>query len=842
MFKPPWSHLVYWTISPSIVCGWMRSIGPSWLRTSFNYHSIEMTSHLGRHLCRHNFTKRRSAMSIYKSREQRFLVCALAIALSLCATSLALSQSDTWELKAPMTDGRFFTNACELDGKIYVIGGQTENAFPNARTIVEIYDPLTDSWSKTSNLPAPKSGPGVCALNGKIYVMGGRYGDYAFAHSSTVYEFDPTTESWAEKTPMPRRRSFFHLFPVEGKIYAIGGRGYEGTTDLWPTEVDIYDPIADAWSFGAAMLINRNLYAGAEVNGKIYIIAGEKDFTKTPTKTVFEYDVAQNKWSKKKDVPTASFAATAAALNGNIYVMGGLKSASVSDSSLNVTEEYNPETDSWIERADLPIRVAGPCCAAFQNKIYVMGGIPKIDMFWPRPGGCGQVTEVVQVYTPPDAAPYVRYQSYNVNDSEGNNNVNPDAGETVKLAVTLRNIRFGTVNTSAMLRSNDSDVQITGATADFGELAQKQSRSNQDNPFLLSVSSSCDPHFCTFYLDISGNNGYASTDSFQMAIGDVDVLLVDDDVDLKYEDYYTQYRPMARWDVNVLGCPTTQVMQAYADRKLIWFTGNDRENTLTPEEQATLAAFLDGGGNLLITGQDIGYDLMENGSPSDSAFYAQYLHALYVSDNSSVNRVDVCNDDKICEGIPSVNLMSSAGANNQYAPDVISALSPAELVLKYRTNENDISGAALKYKNDATGAKLVYLAFGFEAASGNIAGKLLENILAWFDMPVNIDVDESATPGSFHLYQNYPNPFNPTTTIRYALIQPGHVNVSVYNLSGQLVRTVVDEEQNSGVHTPMWNATDEAGNRVSSGIYLYRIEFTDMITGREAWRAERKML
>lgn len=784
-------------------------------------------------------------MCIRKKYEQRLLICVLIITLSLCLTSLAMSQSDTWELTEPMTDGRFFTNACELDGKIYVIGGQNENGWPNARRVVEIYDPVTDSWSETTNLPGPKSGPGVCALNGKIYVMGGRYGDSAFAHSNTVYEFDPTTETWEKKTAMPRRRSFFHIFPVEGKIYAIGGRGHEGTTDLWPTEVDIYDPVADTWSAGAAMPmpINRNWYAGAQVNGKIYVIAGEKDFTKSPTKTVFEYDVAHNKWSRKKDVPTASFAAAAAAVNGKIYVMGGLKSGSSSDSSLNVTEEYDPETDAWIKRADLPTRVMGPCCIAFENKIYVMGGIPQIDYSYLGPGGCGQVTEAVQVYTPPDEAPYICYEHYIVDDSEGNNNVNPDAGETAKLFVTLRNVRHGVVSTSATLRSDDPNVQITQATANFGDLARNQSGSNQDNPFLLSVSSSCDPHFCTFYLDISGNDGYASTDSFQMAIGDVDVLLVDDDAGLMYEEYYTQHCPMAKWDVNVLGCPTTQVVQAYKDKKLIWYTGDDRENTLTPEEQATLAAFLDAGGNLLITGQDIGYDLMQNGSPSDSAFYAQYLHALYVSDNSNITIVESCSEDKICKGIRTINLASSSsGANNQYAPDVISPLSPAELIFQYRTNDNDIAGAALKYENDVPGAKLVYLAFGFEASVGSRADMLFENILAWFDLPVTADIAESITPASFRLYQNYPNPFNPATTIRYALRQPGHVRILVYNLSGQLISTLVDAEQSAGVHEFMWNASDAAGNQLSSGIYLCRIEFADIIAEGNVWRAERKMV
>jgi N-acetylneuraminic acid mutarotase len=775
-----------------------------------------------------------------KIKNYQLTIISLLTILLIISTALpCLSQGDTWEMKAPMTDGRFFTGVCELDGKIYVIGGQNEQSWPNARSVVEIYDPATDSWSTTTKLPVAKSGAGVCVLNGKIYVMGGRYGDTAFAHTNSVYEFDPATETWAKKTAMPRRRSFFHVFPVDGKIYAIGGRGYEGTTDLWPTAVDIYDPVADTWSAGAAMPmpINRNWYAGAQVNGKIYIIAGEKDFTHVPTKTVFEYDVAQNSWSRKKDVPTPSFTATAAALNGIIYVMGGLKSGSSSDSSLNVTEEYDPETDTWIKRANMPIRAAGPCCIAFDNKIYVMGGIPQIDYTHLGPGGCGEVTEAVQVYTPPAVGPFVRFQSFTVDDHEGNKNANPDAGETVKLSVSLRNIRFGSVNTSATLRCNDPDVHISQATAEFGQLAHGEINNNNSTPFELTISSECQPHKCMFYLDISGG-GQAWADSFQMAIGNICVLLVDDDGGADYQGYFSEHCAMACWDACSYGCLNLETIQKYD--AVVWFTGDDRENTLTTEEQTLLADYLDNGGNLLITGQDIGYDLVGNGSPNDGEFFTKYLHANYLADSSYAIQVRKSIDDPITDGIVRLIISSnSSGAGNQAAPDVISPISPAEEIFYYYPDETT---AAIKHQDETTGSRLIYLAFGFEGIAGNSPEMLLSNSLSWLlQTQVIVNKSESRAPTLCALAQNYPNPFNPTTTIDYTLPQAGQVTLSIYNLFGQHIQTLVNDKQNAGTYSHVWNATDETGNKVSSGIYLYRIEFTD-ITGRDAWRQERKML
>ena len=77
--------------------------------------------------------------------------------------------------------------------------------------------------------------------------------------------------------------------------------------------------------------------------------------------------------------------------------------------------------------------------------------------------------------------------------------------------------------------------------------------------------------------------------------------------------------------------------------------------------------------------------------------------------------------------------------------------------------------------------------------------------------------------GDFLLEQNYPNPFNPTTVIGYHLVAAGDVNVSIYNLLGQKIRTLVDAFQSAGKHSILWGATDDDGGPVSSGIYFYSL-------------------
>ena len=81
-------------------------------------------------------------------------------------------------------------------------------------------------------------------------------------------------------------------------------------------------------------------------------------------------------------------------------------------------------------------------------------------------------------------------------------------------------------------------------------------------------------------------------------------------------------------------------------------------------------------------------------------------------------------------------------------------------------------------------------------------------------------------PTGFTLYQNYPNPFNPQTTIRYDLPVSGLVTLKIYDTLGQEIKTLVSEIKTAGVHTFVWDGTDNRNNRVSSGIY-----FTQMSSG-----------
>jgi len=82
-------------------------------------------------------------------------------------------------------------------------------------------------------------------------------------------------------------------------------------------------------------------------------------------------------------------------------------------------------------------------------------------------------------------------------------------------------------------------------------------------------------------------------------------------------------------------------------------------------------------------------------------------------------------------------------------------------------------------------------------------------------------------PTTFVVHQNYPNPFNPVTTLRYDLPEDALVNITIYDMMGRVVKTMVNTQQNAGFKSVRWNATNDKGSPVSAGLYLYTIEAGD---------------
>jgi len=157
------------------------------------------------------------------------------------------------------------------------------------------------------------------------------------------------------------------------------------------------------------------------------------------------------------------------------------------------------------------------------------------------------------------------------------------------------------------------------------------------------------------------------------------------------------------------------------------------------------------------------------------------------------------------------------------------------MVIRYVIGSGGILGATSSSKIHSATAGETFV--GFMQGNNNL-------LLSGFWQPgmVFTDVDEKAEvnpPKAFALHQNYPNPFNPQTAIQYDLPGEYRVSIEIFNVAGQSVRLLMDNEtQGPGSMEMIWNGLDDAGDMLSSGVYLCRIHCRS--TGSEKSNSEKE--
>ena len=117
----------------------------------------------------------------------------------------------------------------------------------------------------------------------------------------------------------------------------------------------------------------------------------------------------------------------------------------------------------------------------------------------------------------------------------------------------------------------------------------------------------------------------------------------------------------------------------------------------------------------------------------------------------------------------------------------------------------------------------------FDVTSEEITLELPDNIYIIISTQYLSLSDILGLPTEFALHHNYPNPFNPVTTLRYDLPEQANVNIIIYDLLGREVRTLVNTTQDAGFKSVIWDATNNQGNPVSAGVYLYQIQAGEFV-------------
>jgi hypothetical protein len=246
---------------------------------------------------------------------------------------------DSWTQRADIPTVRVVLSTCEVDGKIYAIGGAGTSLV--GLSTVEMYDPVTDTWTSKADMLTPRVALSISAVDGKIYAIGGTRNLTNLSGLSTVEEYDPATDTWVTKADMPTRRLGLCTAVVDGQIIAIGG----STQNPAVPTVEAYDPATDTWTSKTDMPTARRNFAVSVVNGKIYAIGGWIRSSYSAFRTVEQYDPVTDTWVTKTNLPEVRSCLSASTVNRKIYAIGGTDKTHPCPARSTVFE-YNVESDT----------------------------------------------------------------------------------------------------------------------------------------------------------------------------------------------------------------------------------------------------------------------------------------------------------------------------------------------------------------------------------------------------------------------------------------------------------------------------------------------------------------
>ena len=443
------------------------------------------------------------------------------------------------------------------------------------------------------------------------------------------------------------------------------------------------------------------------------------------------------------------------------------------------------------------------------------------------------ILKTVQKIQKPDLVVLGSY----INDEEQNDNRKAEPGETVKLYLEIKNKGLNVCDLDLKLTTSCPSITIVDDNLEIEEIKIGETVNTSYQPFTFSVSHNAVSELVPFSLEIRGNNSYKKILEFYVPVGYPQILFVDDDEGKDNDQIVCEYLNSSKvlydkWNIGEYGYPGD--LATYTT--MVWATGEARDNTLDPEEQRIIMQFLDSGGNLFISGQNIGYDLVENGDTDDSLFYYEYLGANYIGDTADDPWIIGDNTNEIGKGLY-VFLTGNYGSDyKQNSTDIIAPGADANSFLVYSM----IKECAGIYHELPNGAKVVYIPFGMEGIAGpnpTSASVFISRVMDWLKsdststgLPENECVD--LTP-SFRLYDNFPNPFNPETNIQYRIPKEASVSLTVYNILGEKIITLIDEIKPAGIHTVRWDGKNYNANPVQSGIYIYKLNYLDRTETRK---------
>lgn len=309
----------------------------------------------------------------------------IAFILSTCFMLLVAGCASTVKMQTRQVRGafqsvgelspaRYGLSAVAVEQEVYLIGGAQLLSTYNGGllNIIQKYNTATGEMSVVKTGVQPRRYHTSVYHDGKIYTMGGvtadrPMGQIRLIETAKVEIYDLATGQVSLGAPLPRTRYQAASAVVDGKIYLIGGQrkvGQQGAGERPVSAVDIYDIASDTWRRGASLPVARSCDVVVR-EGKIYAVGG---YNGMALGRVDIYDPSLNQWTRGTDLPVPVSAHRCVLMNNRLFVIGDYK-------TLNFVCQYDFETGSWTKIASDFKGCRHHAVVSDGIFIYIFGGV-----------------------------------------------------------------------------------------------------------------------------------------------------------------------------------------------------------------------------------------------------------------------------------------------------------------------------------------------------------------------------------------------------------------------------------------------------------------------------------
>ncbi len=424
--------------------------------------------------------------------------------------------------------------------------------------------------------------------------------------------------------------------------------------------------------------------------------------------------------------------------------------------------------------------------------------------------------------------PDIKIDSIVVTESLGNQNGVPEAGEQIYMQIQIENLNRRLKSVDFLLSSDEESVEILENTWQVSDWIKGDIMGNDPLEIKMNITDKAYPHLVKFKMQLLTDGDFELNYYFYFPIGIEPLLYVDDSNSLESQLYFEtllkRYNIFyEKWETALQGPPEL-------DDKLmvIWSTGNETDSTFTTREQGVIREYLDKGGRMLICGQHIGFDLVENGTVEDSLFYSNILNAEYAGRETDFRYLYGIGNTLFENSVLLSLLQDKSNYNFSDYPEIIVPMHTEDRLFKYNNTANT---SGIYFHNEINDSKLIYLSFGLEGISTlydpNAMQKFVNGTLMWFmdsSKPVTFLTEEKENLLDYKLGDNYPNPFNPETIISFTLSRTEQVTLEIFDITGRKVTTLYNKVAAPGEYSVNWTGKDMNGTQMPSGTYFYRLE------------------